>query len=349
MERDPSMASGTSVGPVTEYLMRLAINPLEAEAARRDFDATTDKLIGASLSTDDRETLKSQDPVRIRDRILQEMRGRKHSADKRVEPQANFVEAGGSLTVVGTGIRAISDVTIEAKNYLERATKVLCLAADPLTYYWIKIINPTAESLTRTYRTGRPRSEIYAEQLERVMSYVRKGLRVCLATYGHPGVFASMPHEAKKLAQSEGYPATMLPAVSAQDWLFANLGVDPGVGHQSFDATDFIANKRSLEPRYSTVFFQIGMIGVFDYKETIGNWNPPGLHYFAEVLQKHYPPSHEVVVYEAAVYPLCNPRVETIALSRLAEMPVSVISTLYVPPLTFPQSAVSAVPFGQNV
>src|SRR2546429_6584747 len=42
-------------------------------------------------------------------------------------------------------------------------------------------------------------------------------------------------------AREEGFEAEMLPAVSAEDCLFADLGVDPGdEGCQSFEATSFL-------------------------------------------------------------------------------------------------------------
>jgi hypothetical protein len=37
----------------------------------------------------------------------------------------------------------------------------------------------------------------------------------------------------------------MLPGISAEDCLFADLGIDPGIyGCQSYEATDFLANGR---------------------------------------------------------------------------------------------------------
>jgi hypothetical protein len=53
-----------------------------------------------------------------------------------------------------------------------------------------------------------------------------------------------------------------------------------------------------------------------------------------EVLETYYGADHEVTVYEAAVYyPVCEPVMQLIPLFKLPEAPVTLVSTLYVPPL----------------
>src|SRR5437773_2103233 len=74
---------------------------------------------------------------------------------------------------------------------------------------------------------GKPRRETYAEMVEELLAPVRAGHNVCAAFYGHPGVFVNPGHEAIRRARAEGFPARMLPAVSALDCLVADLGIDP--------------------------------------------------------------------------------------------------------------------------
>ena len=62
---------------------------------------------------------------------------------------------------------------------------------------------------------------------EAILEPVRAGKRVCAAFYGHPGVFVLPSHDAISRARAEGFEATMLPGVSAEDCLVADLGVDP--------------------------------------------------------------------------------------------------------------------------
>jgi len=239
----------------------------------------------------------------------------------------------GSLCVVGTGIRVGAQVTAETLVAIERAQKVFFLSADSLTLHWLRGLNPSAEPLHAHYEVGKPRRRTYEEIVEHVLGAVRDGLDVCLAVYGHPGVFAFPTHESIRRARAEGYPATMFAAVSAEDCLFADLGVDPGDGGcQSFEATDFLVHRRVFDPRSALIIWQIGVIAERGMREGGGPWNRDGLAVLAEVLAPHYPAGHEVVVYKAAVYEICDPEIERVPLARLAEAAIPTMSTLYVPP-----------------
>jgi hypothetical protein len=57
-----------------------------------------------------------------------------------------------------------------------------------------------------------------------------------------------------------------------------------------------------------------------------------GLRILIDFLQRHYDPGHEVVIYEAALYPQCQPRIKRLSLTRVPESGVTPISTLYIPP-----------------
>ena len=60
-----------------------------------------------------------------------------------------------------------------------------------------------------------------------MLQEVRLGKVVVGVFYGHPGIFVAPSHRAISIARAEGYEAKMLPAVSAEDSLYADLGVDP--------------------------------------------------------------------------------------------------------------------------
>jgi len=238
----------------------------------------------------------------------------------------------GSLTVVGTGHLIAGQATPEALQSIKTAKKFFYLVGDPATAYWLETLNPTAETLENSFRIGRNRMDSYLEMVERVLAPVRKGLRVTVAFYGHPGVFVFPSHEAVRRARSEGFAATMLPGISAEDCLFADLGVDPGQqGCQSFEATDFILRKRKFDARSPLILWQVGGIGVTTFRSK-HLWSRAGLRLLTSVLRKTYPAEHEVIVYEAAQYPVCPPIIQPVPLSQLPKARVSIISTLYVPP-----------------
>jgi precorrin-6B methylase 1 len=236
----------------------------------------------------------------------------------------------GSLTIVGTGITLLGQTTPEARAHIEQAEKILFLVADPITAYWIKRRNRSAESLHVFYKPGKDRLVAYLEMAERILSFVRKGLNVCAVFYGHPGVFVLPSHEAIRRARLEGFPAQMLPGISAEDCLFADLGIDPAEsGCQNFEATDFLVYNRKFDPCCSLVLWQIGAIGHLDYKT---RFNLAGVQVLVQVLRKHYHPQHQTIIYEAAQYPVCDPIIHRVPLMKIPKARITPLSTLYVPP-----------------
>jgi hypothetical protein len=125
----------------------------------------------------------------------------------------------------------------------------------------------------------------------------------------------------------------MLPGVSAEDCLFADLGLDPGeVGCQSFEATDFLLRRRRFDPTSLLVLWQIGLVGIEDIR-LVALWSASGLAVLIETLLETYPRSHPVVVYEASTLPTSPPKIERVALGELANAGVTATSTLCVTPL----------------
>jgi uncharacterized protein YabN with tetrapyrrole methylase and pyrophosphatase domain len=238
----------------------------------------------------------------------------------------------GSLQVVGTGYLIAGHATPQAVAAMRRADKLFHLVGDALTRAWIESLNRSAESLQDTYAIDKARSLSYQEMVERILAAVRSGLDVCAAFYGHPGVMAIPSHAAILQARREGYDAWMLPAISAADCLYADLGVDPGAnGCQSFEASDFLLRNRRFDPTSALLLWQIGGIGVETLPDAPCNRN--GLAVLCEALKEHYPIHHELVIYEAADLPVCDPRIVRCPLAGLADAEVTLASTLYVPPL----------------
>ncbi|HEV8630147.1 MAG TPA: SAM-dependent methyltransferase [Thermoanaerobaculia bacterium] len=238
----------------------------------------------------------------------------------------------GSLTVVGTGFLVAGQITPESLACMRGAERLLYLVAEPATKHWLEAECPGAESMHDAFWEGRSRLEAYEEVVERILAPVRAGRQVCAAFYGHPGVFVHPSHEAVRRARAEGFTAFMLPGVSAEDCLFADLGVDPALhGCQSFEASDFVVRRRRVDPRAALVLWQIGALGVTTYS-VAPLWNAPGLALLVEALSEIYPAAHEVVVYEAALYPVCEPLVQRVPLADIGRAKVSTYSTLYVPP-----------------
>lgn len=239
------------------------------------------------------------------------------------------------LVVIGTGIRTIGQMTMESIGWIKKAEKLLYIVSDPIAEELIKTFNPpAAESLYKFYGEGKPRIQSYNEMIDTTLGYVRQGKMVVMAAYGHPGVFAYPTHESVRRARAEGYKARMLPGVSAEDCLFADLNIDPAMaGCQSYEATDFLINGRFIDPSSHVILWQIGVLGDTTFK--LQAYEIKGMPQLLQKLYSHgYPATHLVYIYEAPIFPGVEPVVRQIPLYLLPQGGVSAISTLYVPPAT---------------
>lgn len=241
----------------------------------------------------------------------------------------------GSLIVAGTGIRGVEQMTLETVRHVQEAEKLLLLVTAGPAERWLMGQNATAESLRPFYRVGKDRLQTYVDMAEHTVSFVRAGLRVCMIAYGHPGVYAMPTHLAMKLARQEGYRATMLPGVSADACLTADLGCDPGQGGcRTYEATDFLARRRSLDPLSQLVVWQVGIIGMLDSVSIFDA--RPGLQALHDRLREAYPADHPVTMYEAATEYGQESRLDRMPLADLPGARTNAKSTLYVPAVGLP-------------
>ncbi|HET9250066.1 MAG TPA: SAM-dependent methyltransferase [Actinomycetota bacterium] len=237
----------------------------------------------------------------------------------------------GSLAVVGAGIKLGLHLTQETRGRIQRADDVLYLLSEIAPTSWIHTLNPAARSMIDIYQPGRDQREVYEELVETALGCVRRGRDVCMVTYGNPAVFDDSCHEAVRRAREEGYEAEMLPAVSAIDCLFVDLGVDPGrYGLQLFEATDFLDSEQTPDTAVPLVLWQISVIGTTRTTDTVDR---EGLRRLAARLSDLYGDDHEVIVYEATPFPVGRPTIEHVPIAELPHAPVPGLSSLYVPPL----------------
>jgi uncharacterized protein YabN with tetrapyrrole methylase and pyrophosphatase domain len=232
-------------------------------------------------------------------------------------------------------MKIAAQCTPEARGLLKDADVVFTVV-DGLTQYWLEKLNPNVQSLAGLYGNGRTRRETYNAMTETILEGVRRGSNVVAAFYGHPGVFVDPAHAAIRIARDEGFDAAMLPGVSAEDCMFADLGFDPGrVGCQSYEATDFVINNRRFDPNAALILWQIAVVGDTSLLEFSSD--PRRLKILVSILAETYALDHSVVVYEAATLPITKPRIDRRRLDELPHAEVSQASTLYVPPLGRPR------------
>ena len=241
----------------------------------------------------------------------------------------------GSLVCVGVGMMLGAHLTPRARAEIEHADVVFALVSDPLVELWLQELRPDLRSLQAYYGngadTGKPRDESYREMTASMLAEVRAGRRVCGAFYGHPGVFAVVAHRAIAQASNEGHVARMEPGISAEDCLYADLGIDPGThGCQHHDASQFLWYRNQVDPCAYLVLWQVGVAG----DRSLRSFGVGAAHIglLADRLQRDFPFEHEVIAYEAATLPIGSPRIERMRLGEMAGADWRLHTTLVVPP-----------------
>ncbi|MEM7334901.1 MAG: SAM-dependent methyltransferase [Chloroflexota bacterium] len=237
-----------------------------------------------------------------------------------------------NLIIVGSGIKMAAHLTQEAVGWIKSAGKVFYVANNALVAVHIQLMNDTAEDLSSHYAEGKHRQKTYDGMVEQVVNCLHDVEHVCVVFYGHPSVFVTPAPKMIQLARERGHQAEILPGISAEDCLFSDLAIDPAeYGCQSYEATDFLWRPRVWDVHSGLVLWQVGVIGHFTAP------NEPikevGIRLLVERLLELYPAEHEVIIYEAAVSILSQPRIEKLPLAELASARLTQISTLYIPPV----------------
>lgn len=237
----------------------------------------------------------------------------------------------GRLVVVGTGIQLGRHLSERTLSELDLAEVVFCLA-DAFTLEWLMDRRPDLRPLNDYYGEDKDRRRTYREMTAAILAEVRADRHVCAVFYGHPGVFAEVPHSAVRAARAEGFEARMEPGISAEACLYADLGLDPGKrGVQSFEATQFLVFKRRIDPTALLILWQVALSG--DLSCTKFDAEPERLQVLVEKLAKTYPLDTEVILYEAAQLPIEPVRADRMSLGDLASAHYKEYTTLVIPPL----------------
>jgi precorrin-2 methylase len=247
------------------------------------------------------------------------------------------MSARGQLACVGVGMTLGAHLTPSARSQIEQADVVFVAVSDALVELWIQRLHPDVRSLQPFYCEGSSRQLSYDGMLAAILTEVRAQRRVCAAFYGHPGVFAWVAHESIRVARAEGYSATMLPGISAEDCLYADLGIDPGSeGITHLEATQLMLYTHRLDPGGYLVLWQVGIAG----DRSLARFSTGSAYreILRDVLLRDYPANHPIIIYRAATLATARPRIESTSLEQLPFARIELADTVVLPPATKRQS-----------
>lgn len=245
--------------------------------------------------------------------------------------QASNDTTRGSLACVGLGMTLGSHLTPLARDHIEQADVVFAALSDHIVELWLQRMNKDVRSLQPYYGEGKSRMKTYREWVDVMMAEVRSGKRVCAVFYGHPGIFAWSPHKAIEVARAEGFQAYMEPGISAEDCLYADLGIDPGrFGCQHFEASQLLFYEHRLNPAGYVVLWQASLVG--DWSLTRLETGPEYRQVLVDRLSQDYPIDHEVIIYHGATLPIENSKIRRVKLRDLPDTTLAPQETVVLPP-----------------
>lgn len=241
-----------------------------------------------------------------------------------------MAEKQGSLVCVGPGMTLGAHISQRCRNHIAQA-EVVFSNCHPVMEQWIATMNSDVRSLQHLYEKGKDRRQTYRQMHTLIMDEVRAGKKVVGVFYGHPGVFAQVPHQVIQTAKEEGYSAHMEPGISAEDCLYADMGIDPGAyGCQHYEASQLLFYQRQLDPSAYLILWQVGLAGDISLSKTVSSAAERKV--LVEHLQHWYPPEHKVALYECPFLMTDKTRIEWVLLKELDSANLTPITTLVVPP-----------------
>lgn len=244
-------------------------------------------------------------------------------------------EKKGTLVVVGTGISVSGQMTLVTTNHIKQADVVYAVIPNKPGIEFVKSLNSNTHSLADLYEQGKSREQTYKEMMQCIVQKVEAGYKVCAAFYGHPGIFVDPSHNAINHLKELGYKVLMEPGISAEDCLVADLGIDIAAhGCQSYEATQFLLRKYSINPFMTQIIWQAYAVGEFSSASSFNNQNA-----FALLVNKllcYFPSSHQLIIYEAATSPLFKTKIDYFTIDTVNIEKLSPLATLVVPSIGLP-------------
>ena len=249
------------------------------------------------------------------------------------DPERAAARDVADITIIGLGLSP-DQLTREAERAIRSSREVLYLDTGVATGALLAGLASRATSLfAESYEEDAPRLDAYGHMVSRVIEAAVDHAPVVFAVHGHPLVGVTAPFEVARLAADRGLTVKVLPAVSAMDALFADIGVDPVVsGVQMYEATDLLLRRRPLHPDVAVLIWQVGNLETRLHSSSPSQ--PERFHRFRDYLLRFYPGDHPVTIYFASPHPLVATTNVQSTIAELADHAPLLHAgvTLYIPP-----------------
>lgn len=189
-----------------------------------------------------------------------------------------------------------------------------------------------SESLDPIYFSENDRQSSYDKIRDKILTELETYNFITVVLYGHPTIFADPGLQAIIAAQKNSIETIILPGISIENCLYADLKVDPGqFGCFHLEATELLLYDKIIDPTAHLCIWQPGMIGNRSVPQP--KQKSKHLKLLKIKLKKYYPDNHISILYEASMYPGVEPRIHKFPLYDIEDQTIGTLSTLYIPPL----------------
>ena len=239
------------------------------------------------------------------------------------------------IGIVGTGIVGTHQFTREAEEVIRRSNHTFVIASGYGILEYIETLCPRVTDLGYLYEPGMNRHPTYHRMAAEVVSAALVESPVCLATYGHPGVYCYPTTLINRAAPLLGLHVEVFAGVSAFDMLLVDLGTDIAHnGIQMYEATDLLLRRRPIQNDVTCVIWQPTVVG--DPTCPAEPYASRQFKPLQDYLLRFYPPDHQVKLVTCKNHPLIRSTVQSLNVGDLAIALEGIpgVGTLYIPALT---------------
>jgi len=233
------------------------------------------------------------------------------------------------LVVAGSGIQYLSHLTHETKINIQDASLVLFLVNEPMIKDWILKNSQASEDLDSLYRSSEDRNTVYTAIENYILSALNNIDNLCVVFYGHPCMCAKPALNAAKRASKKGIKVKVLPAISAEACLYADLHINPlEHGLYSLEASTLLNKQKLIDTSTNLLIWQVSHIN------QTGHYKKPniiGIQSLQSYLMNYYPESKQCIIYEASLYSHFLPAIQSLPLNNIEKAVYSPLSSLFIP------------------
>ena len=200
----------------------------------------------------------------------------------------------GSLACIGLGVIVEAHLTPATRRLIARSDVLFVANADSATILALNKLHKDLRLLRRDHTEHCAALEIDDAIVESVLDEVRRGRHVTVAFLGHPNRASRSARVLIRAAQQEGWHAIFEPAISVEDCLFADVGIDISrYGCQHYDVLQIMKYRRSIDTSAYLLLWRFGE------KELRSK---PRRELLLEVLAREYPLDHQMFSYIPAMF-----------------------------------------------